>query len=219
MGKIVAVPHFNRDTVEFAWIKSRDQNTVSFSQNHYGRERFGEFSRSHTGLRCLLLFIIWISLSRFGDDRRCYLADFKRRFPASQKILCTVWFICIFFISKWKRSVVYTWICLTKKKFSDGLYYRQFKEGEREQTARSKIVSHNNFAFYRKVYMILQVPVCNPYAQINLLSGKGKTDRKSRTAAAQSEFHRSYSRRNKQWNKPRSCLCGHWSERSISILL
>ena len=48
---------------------------------------------------------------------------------------------------------------------------------------------------------------------------EGETDRKSRTAAAQSEFHRSYSRRNKQWNKPRSCLCGHWSERSISILL
>ena len=26
------------------------------------------------------------------------------------------------------------------------------------------------------------VPVCYPHAQINLLSGKGKTDRKSRTA-------------------------------------
>ena len=26
------------------------------------------------------------------------------------------------------------------------------------------------------------MPVCYPYAQINLLSGKGKTDRKSRTA-------------------------------------
>ena len=32
------------------------------------------------------------------------------------------------------------------------------------------------------------MPVCNPYAQINLLSGKGKTDRKSRTATARSEF-------------------------------
>ena len=76
---------------------------------------------------------ISISLSRFGDNRRCDLADFKRRFPASQKILiCTVWFICIFFISEWKRSVVHTWICLTKKNSSissvyifDGLYYRQ----------------------------------------------------------------------------------------------
>ena len=59
------------------------------------------------------------------------------------------------------------------------------KEGERQQTARSKIFSHNDFFFHRKVYMIVQVPVCNPYAQINLLSGKGKTDRKSRTASAQ----------------------------------
>ena len=32
--------------------------------------------------------VISISLSRFGDDRsRC---DFRRRFPASLKILCTV---------------------------------------------------------------------------------------------------------------------------------
>ena len=154
MGKIVAVPHFNRDTVEFAWIKSRDQNTVSFSQNHYGRERFGEFSRSHTGLRCLLLFIIWISLSRFGDDRRCYLADFKRRFPASQKILCTVWFMCIFFISEWKRSVVQTWICSTISRvyIFDGLYYRQ----EGGARANSKEVSKmknrlsNNFIFIEK---------------------------------------------------------------------
>ena len=59
IGKTVYVPHFNRDTVEFAsrerWIKTRDQNTASFSEKHYGGERFGEFSRSHTGLRCLLL--------------------------------------------------------------------------------------------------------------------------------------------------------------------
>ena len=47
------------------------------------------------------------------------------------------------------------------------------KEGEREQTARWEIVFHNNFS---------------PYAQIRLLSGKGKTDRKSRTATAQWEF-------------------------------
>ena len=34
--------------------------------------------------------VISISLSRFGDDRRFDLADFRRRFPASQKILGTV---------------------------------------------------------------------------------------------------------------------------------
>ena len=32
-----------------------DQNSASFSEKHYGGERFGEFSRSHTDLRCLLL--------------------------------------------------------------------------------------------------------------------------------------------------------------------
>ena len=37
------------------WIKTRDQNPVSFSEKHYGGERFGEFSRSHIGLRSLLL--------------------------------------------------------------------------------------------------------------------------------------------------------------------
>ena len=49
--------------------------------------------------------------------------------------------------------------------------------------------SLKQFYFHRKVYIILQtVPVCNPYGQINLLSGKGKTDRKNRIAAAQREF-------------------------------
>ena len=61
------------------------------------------------------------------------------------------------------------------------------KEGEREQTARKS--SLITIYFHRQVYIILQtVPVCNPYAQINLLSGKGKTDRKSRTSTAQWEF-------------------------------
>ena len=47
---------------------------------------------------------ISIGLSRFGDDRRCDLAHSKRRFPASQKILCTVSFICIF-LSQSKRDL------------------------------------------------------------------------------------------------------------------
>ena len=44
MGKTVTVPHFNRDTVEYAprerddRIKTRDQNTASFSEKHYGLE-------------------------------------------------------------------------------------------------------------------------------------------------------------------------------------
>ena len=50
MGKTVNVPHFNRDTVEYAprerddRIKTRDQNTASFSEKHYGREPFREFN-------------------------------------------------------------------------------------------------------------------------------------------------------------------------------
>ena len=41
---------------------------------------------------CYLLHkAISISLSRFGDDRMYDVSDFKRRFPASQKILCAVW--------------------------------------------------------------------------------------------------------------------------------
>ena len=52
------------------------------------------------------------------------------------------------------------------------------------------------------------MPVCNPYEQINLLSGKGKTDRKSRTATAQWEFYRSYGRKNKP-ARSSICLCVH----------
>ena len=78
MGKTVYVPHFNRDTVEFAsrerdherWIKTRDQNAASLSEKHYG-ERFEEFSRSET-------------------IEGAILAGFRQRFPASQKILGTV---------------------------------------------------------------------------------------------------------------------------------
>ena len=81
MGKTVTVPHFNHDTVEFASRKRDEQNpeikkTDAFSEKHYGRERFGEFSRSHSGLRCLLLasqdnFNKFIAIQR----RSCDLAD------------------------------------------------------------------------------------------------------------------------------------------------
>ena len=33
------------------WVPLRDQNTAAFSEKHYERERFREFSRSHSGLR------------------------------------------------------------------------------------------------------------------------------------------------------------------------
>ena len=86
MGKTVSVHHFNRDTVEFA-----------------SRERDG----SKPGIRILLPLLKNITeegdlknfqdlilaldastrLWRLRDDRGC---DFRRRFPASQKILGTV---------------------------------------------------------------------------------------------------------------------------------
>ena len=82
MGKTVTVPHFNRDTVEFASRKRNESNPgiitlLPFPKN---RERFRECSRSHSGLRCLLLasqdnFKKFIAIRR----RSCDLADFERR--------------------------------------------------------------------------------------------------------------------------------------------
>ena len=82
-------------------MKPRDQKKASFSEKHYGRERFREFQDLIVALDACYK-IISISLSRFGDDQRC---DFRRRFPASQKILCIVWFICIFFLSQSERDL------------------------------------------------------------------------------------------------------------------
>ena len=85
MGKSVTVPHFSRDTVEFASRKRDKSNPgiktlLPFLKKHYGRERFGEFSRSQSGLGCLLLasqdnFNKFIAIQR----RSCDLADFERR--------------------------------------------------------------------------------------------------------------------------------------------
>ena len=95
MGKTVYVPHFNRDTVEFA-SRERDESNPGIktpppfmSEKHYGREQFGEFSDLIVTLDACdwLHKVISISLSRFVDDQRC---DFRRRFTASQKILSNV---------------------------------------------------------------------------------------------------------------------------------
>ena len=52
---------------------------------------------------------------------------------------------------------------------------------------KSKVILHrlslNNIIFIDK-FILQTVPVCDPYAKINLLSGKGNADRKSRTATA-----------------------------------
>ena len=62
-----------------------------------------------------------------------------------------------------------------------------------KEQAEKSCISLITILFSPQVYIILQTaPVFNAYAQINLLSGKGKTDRKSRTATAQRESHQSY---------------------------
>ena len=97
MGKTVAAPHFNRDTVEFA-SRERDESNpgiktlLPFLKKVTEQSDLENFQHLMVALdACYWLHkAISIGLSRFGDDRRCHLADSKRRFPASQKILCTV---------------------------------------------------------------------------------------------------------------------------------
>ena len=67
-----------------------DQNTASFSEKHHGREITEEndlenFQDIIVALdACYWLHkAISIRISRFGDDRKCDLAYFMRRFPAS----------------------------------------------------------------------------------------------------------------------------------------
>ena len=92
IGKTVllTVSHFNRGTVEREMNQTQGSKHYflfwkSLRKRNYGRERFGEFSRSHSGLRCLLRQFhkaISIRISWFGDDRRYDLVNFMRRFPA-----------------------------------------------------------------------------------------------------------------------------------------
>ena len=58
----------------------------------------------------------------------------------------------------------------------DGLYYRPRRgSASKQQGEKSSLIT---IYFRRQVYIIFQtVPVCNRYAQINLLSDKEKTDR------------------------------------------
>ena len=95
MGKTVYVPHFNRDTVEFA-SRERDESKpgiktlLPFLKNITEESDLENFQDLILALDACYWFhqVISISLSRFGDDRsRC---DFRRRFPASLKILSTV---------------------------------------------------------------------------------------------------------------------------------
>ena len=99
LGKTVAVPHFNRERDE---SNPGIKTLLPFLKNITEENDLENCQDLMVALDIYywLHKAISIRLSRFGDDRRCHLAlhlaDFKRRFPASQKILCTVWFICIF---------------------------------------------------------------------------------------------------------------------------
>ena len=95
VGKTVYVPHFNRDTVEFT-PRERDESKpgiktlLPFLKNITEDSDLENFQDLILALDACYWFhkVISISLSRFGDDRsRC---DFRRRFRASLKILCTV---------------------------------------------------------------------------------------------------------------------------------
>ena len=94
MGKTLYVLHFNRDTVEFA-SREKDESKpgiktlLPFLKNITEES---DLKNSHDLIvasdACYWLHkVISISLSRFRDDQRC---DFRRRFPASQKILSAV---------------------------------------------------------------------------------------------------------------------------------
>ena len=95
MGKTVYVPHFNRDTVEFA-SRERDESKpgiktlLPFLKSFTEESDLENFQYLILALDACYWFhkVISISLSRFGDDRSRW--DFRRRFRASVKILCTV---------------------------------------------------------------------------------------------------------------------------------
>ena len=95
MGKIVTVPHFNRDTVGFA-SRERDESNPGikkllppFLKNITKESDLEYFQDLIVALdaRYWLHKAISINLSRFGDDRRCDLADFKRRFSLYIKVI------------------------------------------------------------------------------------------------------------------------------------
>ena len=94
MGKTVYVPHFNRDTIEFA-SRERDESKPGSKHRLLScLKNITEESNLENSQDLIVTLdachwlhkVISISLSRFGDDQRC---DFRRRFPASQKILST----------------------------------------------------------------------------------------------------------------------------------
>ena len=133
-----------------------------------------------------------MSLSLFGGDRRSILSILSDDFLLLRRFY--VLFCLYVYVYLGVKEICSSYLDLLKSKNStissvyifDGLYYRPRKGNASKQQGEK--LSLITIYFHRHVYIILQtVPVCYPYAQINLLSGKGKTDQKSRTATAQWE--------------------------------
>ena len=98
MDNTVNVPHFNRDTVEFA-SRERDESKPGiktpppFLKNITEESDLKNFQDLIVAIdACYLLHkAISISLLRFWETiEGANLTDFRRQFPSSQNILCTV---------------------------------------------------------------------------------------------------------------------------------
>ena len=98
MGKTVHVPHFNRDTIEYA-SRERDESKPGiktlrpFLKNVTEESDFKNFQDFIVSLdACYLLQKAIQQVYRCDSVtiEGAIVADLRRRFPASQKILCTV---------------------------------------------------------------------------------------------------------------------------------
>ena len=124
VGKTVYVPHFNRDTVEFA-SRERDESKpgiktlLPFLKNITEESDLENFQDLILALdACYWLHkVISISLSRF--ERRSKPVRFLAAISCFSEdfMYCLVLCLYVYFYLRrvWKRSVAHTWICLNKK--------------------------------------------------------------------------------------------------------
>ena len=124
VGKTVYVPHFNRDTVEFASrqrdeSKHRIKTLLPFLKNITEESDLENFQDLILALdACYWLHkIISISLSRF--ERRSKPVRFLAAISCFSEdfMYCLVLCLYVYFYLRrvWKTSVAHTWICLIKK--------------------------------------------------------------------------------------------------------
>ena len=164
MDKTVYVPYFNRDTVEFAF-RERDVSKpgikilLPFLKNITEESDLENFQDLILALdACYWLHkVISISLSRFGDYRRC---DFSRFYEAISCFsedfrYCLALCLYVYFYLRRVKEICSSYLdfCSNKifvhlKVTFDRLYYRARRESaNKEQGEKSCIVSHNSFIF------------------------------------------------------------------------